>query len=119
MGRPIRFLADQDFNEHIVQGVRRRDPRIEFLHVRDVGPPDLSDPDILEWAAQHGYLLVTHDVNTMTFHANARLRDGRPLAGLLLVHQLQPVAPVIESLLLIAGASEAEEWVDQVRFLPL
>jgi predicted nuclease of predicted toxin-antitoxin system len=119
MGRPIRFLADHDLTEHIVHGVRRRDPRIEFLHLRDVAPRDLPDPEILEWAARHGYVLVSHDVNTMTFHANARLREGRPLAGLLLVHQMQPVAAVIESLLLIAGASEAEEWVDQVRYLPL
>jgi hypothetical protein len=31
----------------------------------------------------------------------------------------QSIAPVIESLVLIWSASEAEEWQNQVRFLPL
>jgi len=36
MSQP-RFLADHDFNEHIVVGVRRREPAIEFSRVRDLG----------------------------------------------------------------------------------
>jgi hypothetical protein len=38
---------------------------------------------------------------------------------LLLVHQRTPVAPVIDSLILIWAANEAEEWAGQVTFLPL
>jgi hypothetical protein len=36
MSQP-RFLADQDFNEHIIAGVLRREPAIEFVRLRDVG----------------------------------------------------------------------------------
>jgi hypothetical protein len=36
MSRP-RFLADHDLNEHLVTGVLRREPTIEFLRVREVG----------------------------------------------------------------------------------
>ena len=35
MNRP-RFLADHDLNEHIVAGVMRLHPEIEFVRVRDV-----------------------------------------------------------------------------------
>ena len=31
------FLVDQNFNEHIVDGLTRRDAALEFTHVRDVG----------------------------------------------------------------------------------
>jgi hypothetical protein len=36
MSRP-RFLADHDLNEHIIDGVLRREPTLEFLRARDVG----------------------------------------------------------------------------------
>ena len=36
MSRP-RFLADNDLNEHIVDGVHRREPAIELMRARDVG----------------------------------------------------------------------------------
>jgi hypothetical protein len=64
-------------------------------------------------------LIVSHDVNTMPGHAYARLAAGELMRGLLMVHQTQPIEPIIESLQLIWSASEAEEWQDQVRFLPL
>jgi len=36
-----------------------------------------------------------------------------------MVHQRGPIAPVIESLVLIWAASEQEEWRGQVVYLPL
>ena len=118
MSRP-RFLADHDLNEHVIDGVLRREPALEFLRVRDVGLSTSPDAEVLAFAAEHGFLLVSHDVNTMPAQAHARVAEGLPLRGLLMVRQAQPIAPVIESLVLIWSASEAEEWRDQVRFLPL
>lgn len=118
MGRP-RYLADHNLNERIVDGVLRRDPTIEFSHVRDIGPADLSDPDVLEWAAAHDFIVVSHDVNTMSGYAYDRMGDGRPMRGLLLVNSLQPLGPVIESLVLIAVATDAGEWDGRVVYLPI
>jgi hypothetical protein len=55
----------------------------------------------------------------MPANAFARLAAGLPLLGLLMVRQIQPVGPVIDSLILIWSASEAEEWHNRVAFLPL
>ena len=118
MSRP-RFLADHDLNEHIPAGVLRREPTIDFLRARDLGLSAQPDPDVLAYAAAHGLLIVSHDVNTMPGHAYARLDAGEPIAGLLMVHQTEPIGPVIDSLVLIWAASEAEEWQDRVAFLPL
>jgi hypothetical protein len=43
----LRFLADHDLNEHIVTGVKRLNPRIEFIRVRDVGLEAASDHEVL------------------------------------------------------------------------
>jgi predicted nuclease of predicted toxin-antitoxin system len=118
MSRP-RFLADHDLNEHLIHGVLRREPALEFIRARDVGIGDRPDPEVLAFAAANGLLLGSHDVNTMPGHAYARMATGEPMAGLLMVRQTQPIGSVIDSLILIWSASEAEEWQNQVRFLPL
>jgi hypothetical protein len=87
--------------------------------VRDVGLDRSSDAEVLAYAARENRMVVSHDVNTMPAAANVRLATGQSLNGLLLAHQLSPLAAVIENLVLIWSASEAEEWVNQVWFLPI
>ncbi|HZZ81152.1 MAG TPA: hypothetical protein VFE62_21800 [Gemmataceae bacterium] len=62
---------------------------------------------------------MSHDVNTMTNTAYEIIDAGGVMKGLLMVQQTKPIGPVTDSLLLIWSASEAEEWIGQVRFLPL
>ena len=117
MSRP-RFLADHDLNEHIVQGVMRQEPSLQFVRVRDVGMSERSDDEILEYARREAFLLVSHDVNTMPAAASTRLTDGGTFPGLFMVQQTLPVKSVIESIVLIWSASELEEWKDQIVYLP-
>ena len=118
MSRPS-FFADHDLNEHIVDGVLRREPALEFIRARDVGIDGRPDPEVLEYAATQSLIIVSHDVNTMPGHAQSRLVAGKHVAGLLMVRQTQPIAAVIDSLVLIWSASEAVEWHGQIQFLPL
>jgi hypothetical protein len=46
MSRP-RFLADHDLNEHILDGVSRRETALAFVRARDVGLADRPDPEVL------------------------------------------------------------------------
>ena len=117
MSRP-RFLTDHDLNEHIVTGVIRQELAIEITRVRDLGMNELSDVEILEFAARESWLVVSHDVNTMPTAAYARLTAGLSFPGLFMVQQSLQIRPVIESIVLIWSASELEEWKDQVVFLP-
>jgi hypothetical protein len=118
MSRP-QFLADHDLNEHLVRGVRRREPAIEFIRARDIGMHERSDAEVLAYAAEHQLIVVSHDVNTMPANAYTRIRARAPVAGLLMVKQSDPVGIVIDDLILIWSASEAEEWQNVVEFLPL
>jgi hypothetical protein len=52
MSRP-RFLADHDFNEHIVSGVLRLEPLVDFLRVRDIGMSTLPDTEMDEIGRFH------------------------------------------------------------------
>jgi len=118
MSRP-RFLADHDLNEHIIVGVLRREPAIEFLRVRDLGMSQASDEAVLEFAQRQGLLVVSHDVNTMPAAAYACLSVGASFSGLFMVQQSLPIAVVIDNLLLIWSGTDLEDWTNQVVFLPL
>ncbi len=117
MTRP-RFLADHDLNEHIVAGVLRREPAVEFVRVRDLGMSGQADELILDLAEQRKLLIVSHDVNTMPAAAYGRLAAGQSFPGLFMVQQMSPIGPIIDDLLLVWSSSELVEWRNLVVFLP-
>jgi hypothetical protein len=51
--------------------------------------------------------------------AEDRLKAGRSMAGLILVPQTAALGQIIDDLVLIAGATTAEEWNGTIVFLPL
>ena len=118
MSRP-RFLADHNLNDHIVLSVSRREPSVDFVRAREVGLADRPDDEVLAFAAKNGFLLVSHDVNTMPGHAYERVAAQQAMTGLFMVRQTLLLGSVVDSLLLVWSASEMEEWRGQVRFLPL
>jgi hypothetical protein len=118
MSRP-RFLADHDLNEQIVTGVLRREPALACVRARDVGMSERPDAEVLVYAADNGFIVVSHDVNTMPSAAYGRMSSGQKMSGLLMVKQSDPVGAIISCLIVIWSASEAEEWENQVCFLPL
>ena len=118
MSRP-RFLADNDLNEYIIAGVLRRVPSAEFVRCREVDLARRPDSEVLEYAARADLIVVSYDVNTMPASAYDRLGSGRVVTGLLVAHQDDPIAPIIDSLVLIWLSTDAEEWQGRVEFLPL
>ena len=115
----LRFAADEDFDGHIIRGLLRRNPEFDIVRVQDAGLHGTDDPQILAWAAEAGRVLLTHDVNTMTRHAIARVSMGMNMPGVFEVPQTVPTQTAIEDLLLIAECSLPGEWEGQVNYLPL
>src|SRR5438045_1121680 len=114
MSQP-RFFADNDLNDYIVGGVQRRERAVKFLHCRDVELEAAPDAEVLAFAAANHMIVVSHDVSSMPAAAYERVANGLPMAGLFIAHQRDPIGPIIDNLLLIWVATEAEEWQDQVR----
>ena len=102
-----------------MRGVRRRALAVDIVRVQDAGLSSADDPTILEWAAQTGRVLLTHDVATMTRYAYDRVREGKPMPGVFEVGRAVPVGVAIEEIVLLAECSLEGEWEGQVRYLPL
>jgi hypothetical protein len=115
----LRLAADENFNFDIVRGLRRRKPELDLIAVSEAGLAGADDIRILEWCAQEGRVLLTHDVSTMTDYAYQRVATGVSMPGVIEVSRNLPVGAVIEDLLLMADYSLEGEWEGQVRYLPL
>lgn len=115
----LSFLADENFNNDIIRGVRRRNAGIVIFRAQDVGLGGAADPLVLEWAADNSVAVLTHDVATMTKYAHARVRAGMRLAGVFEVSRSVPIATAIEHVVLLAMCSLEGEWEGRVIYLPL
>jgi len=114
-----RFQADNDLRGSIRTGVLRREPSIDFQSALAISLDNVSDPEVLRVATAQGRLLISHDENSMPGHFRDYLARGNSSPGVLMVPQGAPVGAVIESILLIWIASEADEWIDRIVWLPL
>jgi hypothetical protein len=115
----LALAADENFNNDIVRGLRRRAPDLDIVRVQDVELSGADDPAVLEWAAHEGRVLLTHDVSTITRFAYDRVRAGKSMSGVFEVSRNVAIRVAIEDILLIAEGSVEGEWEGQVRYLPL
>jgi hypothetical protein len=99
--------------------LRSREPAIDILDVKTAGFRGMKDPELLVLAAQQGRILITHDRQTMTRYFQDRLHSGKSTSGLfVLAQQPSAIGEIIEWLLLIWTASQAEEWQDHIVYVP-
>jgi hypothetical protein len=115
----LSLAFDENFNNDILRGLRRRVPALDCLRAQDAGLAGHDDPTVLNWAADEGRVLFTHDVSTMTRHAYERVQGRQAMPGVFEVSRSIPLSQAIEDILLIAECSMEGEWEGQVRYLPL
>lgn len=114
----MKFLADENFNNDILRGVWRRIPTVNFTRVQDTPITGVDDVRLLEYAAEHSYILLTHDVNTIRGYFYDRVATGLPVPGVFLVHKQTPVGRVVDALELIIFASDESEWDGRITYVP-
>ena len=116
-----RFLLDEHVNRAIQRQLRRLDSRIDVLAINDPGAPPAgtSDPDLLVWLEEEGYLLVTENRSTMPRHLADHYAAGGHVPGLLWIRPRVGLGAIIEELYLIWYASTADEYQDRTLFIPL
>ncbi len=115
----IKFLADENFDRRTLASIERREPEIDIVPVQYVRLREGDDPAVLAWAARDGRIVVTHDVSTFADFAFERVAAGLPMPGVIEIPETVPMNVIIDDLVLIAGASDPDEWRDKVRYLPL
>src|SRR6266851_1569699 len=114
----IRFLADASLHDAIVTGCLRREPAIDFLSANEARLAGVPDPEVLAFATRQNRILVTSDLRTMPRHFGNFLEAHGQCAGVFLVKQRAPLADVIEALVLVWAASDADEWKNRIVEIP-
>ena len=97
----VKFLADEDLDARIADGLQSLEPTIDFLDLKAAGILRMSDPEVLALAAAEDRIVISHDRRTMTRHFLARVGRGEPSPGLFIVRQGQAIGEVIASLLVV------------------
>jgi len=113
----VRFQADADLNEGIVNGVCRRVPEIDFKTASEASLAGLDDVSVLSLASADGRVLVTHDRRTMPRHF-AEFVKANKCPGVLIVSQQASVSRIIDDLILIWHVTDAKEYMNSIRTLP-
>ena len=115
----IRLLIDENFNNHILRGVKLRLPQLDFVLAKHVGLARLPDPVLLGWAAQENRTILTHDIKTMIPDAIQLIAQSAPMAGVILVPQLLNIGLAISDLELLHECFSQAELRNSIRYLPL
>lgn len=114
----LRLVADEDFDGQVVSAMRRQ-PAVDLVRVQDVGLRQASDPAVLAWAAEQGRVVLSHDRSTLPYYAYARVRDGLPMPGVIILRQSPPPGQAAAAVLsLVSGLAEGQ-LEGQVRFVHL
>jgi len=113
----VSFYMDVHVPRAITEQLRRRG--VDVLTAIEDGAREWSDDALLERARELGRVVFTQDFG---FRALAEhwQRAGRSFAGVLFGRQTGvTVGQFVVDLELIARASEPEEWLDVVGYIPL
>ncbi len=115
----VRLLADENLNRAIVTATARLEPSLAFLVATEIGLAGQSDEVVLDYAAKHSLVVVTHDVRTMIGFSRERITRGASMPGLFVVSQNASPRGIADSLAFISAVTTAEEWHGQIVFFPL
>jgi uncharacterized protein with PIN domain len=113
----IRFYMDVHVPYAMTFELRLRG--VDVLTAQEDGAGNLEDSKLLDRASTLGRVLVTQDADFLK-EAARRQENALRFAGVIFAAQLDiTIGQGARDLELIARASEPEDWVNSVEFLPL
>lgn len=114
----IRFQADNDLHEDILRSVKRLQPAIDFQRAPDLNfHTGIGDPEVLQLCSEHNRMLVTHDRHTMPSHFSEFIKH-HDSPGIFIVSRRISIGRAAEWLVLYWETSDAEEYRNQIIFIP-
>lgn len=116
----MKWLADENFDNDILRGIKRRAAGFDVVRVQDV--PEIRgqrDRDVLDWATHHSRTVLTHDLSTMIPAMREQLRRIGVCAPILMVPDSLPISVAIADICLMDECSEPADWAGGVIYLPL
>ena len=116
----IRFLLDENVSPRVKAALLRLNSIIDVLRVGDPGTPPLStlDPEVLRFLEVSQRMLITFNRISMPAHLEAHWAAGGHIWGLFWVRSETSIGRLAEELNMFWEASEAEEWIDRIGWIP-
>ncbi len=113
----MRFLTDENFNGEVLDELLRLMPDLDVIRVQDTEIFQAEDSVVLAWAADHGRILLTHDIKTLVGDANARIAAGLTMPGILAIRSMTSVGKAVKELHTLIGSAEASDFENYVFFV--
>ena len=113
---PISLYMDVHIPQSITDQLRRRS--VDVLTAFDDQSQELPDDRLLERATQLKRVLFTQDIRFRVL-AETWQAEEKQFSGLIFGHQLGgTIGQFVKDLELIAKASEPDEWINKVEYIP-
>jgi hypothetical protein len=108
---------DHNVARAVTAGLRLRG--VDVLAAHEDGASDMADSDLLDRATELGRVLFTRDDDFLAMAA-LRQKVGIGFKGVIYAHQMRvPIGKCIEDLEIIAKCGVAEDFENDIQFLPL
>ncbi len=117
----MKYLLDENVDRALLNGLRQHYSEITVWVIGDPGVPlrKTSDPDILIWCEAHNFVLVTNNRASMPVHLKDHLNAGRHMPGIFILNAALSIGDTVDELALISELAAADEYLDQIRHLPI
>lgn len=113
------FAADENFNNTILRGLKRRKPDLDIIRIQDTEIYQADDPTLLEWVTEQNRILLTHDAKTIPKYVYERIENDLATTGIFIINNQLAMGQVIEELMITIEVTEREEWNNIVLYFPL
>ncbi|MEA3440975.1 MAG: DUF5615 family PIN-like protein [Chloroflexota bacterium] len=117
----IRFLLDENLSPRLITALKRLNTNIDVIRVGDENAPPFaaSDSDILKYLISAQRIMVTGNRSTIPDQLREHYTlEGKSQIGILFVRPNSTISQLAESLHLVWIASELEEWIDRIDWIP-
>ena len=115
------FLMDENMPHRAIRRIlnaRAPDIRCWVIGEQPAPPIGAPDPELLNWIEANDCILATRNHVSMPAHLQSHLARGAHVPGILVMKSRLAPWQMAEELILIWGASLADEYVDQIVYWP-
>lgn len=115
------FLLDENLSPRLKLAILRLNSEIDILRVGDINAPALGtlDPEILIYLQQSQRILLTDNRKSMPEHLEDHWNNEGFIWGLFWLRPKATIRELAEDIVLIWETTEAEEWKNQLIWIPL
>lgn len=117
----IKYLIDENVNPLYPNQIKLKEPEIIIKVVGELETPAKGtlDPAILCWCEEKNFILVTNNRTSMPLHLADNIAVNHHIPGIFILNPNLSIGENIEELILVALASEDDEYRDRIVYLPL